>query len=194
MSSALLRLKIDCEAISGPGLQQGATVMIGQPQKSQGVIKEGTVASVTSSQSQESNTTASLGGNVGNGVTPSPQQVLSSIASKYLNNLNPSTPEEFNGFIRYMKEVREVILVDYNPGSLIITVECGSLKILEGLWKAYCTGKLGRVVQECLVTEDILKELGLSEIKLITTIDEKDYKDCQKYLAGCRYELYDTSI
>ena len=194
MSSALLRLKIDCEAISGPGLQQGATMMIGQPQESQGVIKEGTVASVTSSQSQVSNTTASLGGNVGNGVTPSPQQVLSSIASKYLNNLNPSTPEEFNGFIRYMKEVREVILVDYNPGSLIITVECGSLKILEGLWQDYCTGNLGRVVQECLVTEDILKELGLSEIKLMTTIDEKDYRDCQKYLAGCRYELYDTSI
>ena len=46
----------------------------------------------------------------------------------------------------------------------------------------YCTGYLGRVVQECLVTEDI------------TTIDEKDCKDCQKYLSGCRYELYDTPI
>ena len=193
MSLALLRLKIDCEAISGPGLQQGATVMIEQPQESQGVIKEGAVASVTSSQSQVSNTTVSLSGNVGNGI-PSPQQILSLIASKYLNNLNPSTPEDFNGFIRYMKEVREVILLDCKPGSLIITVECGSLKILEELWQDYCTGNLGRVVQECLVTEDILKELGLSEIKLITTIDEKDYKDCQKYLAGCRYELYDTSI
>ena len=49
MSLALLRLKIDCEAISGPGLQQEAPVMIGQPQESQGVIKEGAVASVTSS-------------------------------------------------------------------------------------------------------------------------------------------------
>ena len=189
MSLALLELKIDCEAISGPGLQQEATVIKGQPQESQGVIKEGSVASVTLSQSQVSNTTASLSGNVGNGDIPS-QQILNLIALKYLNNLNPSTPEDFNGFIRYMKEVREVILVDYKPGSLIITVECGSLKILEELWQDYCTGHLGRVVQECLVTEDILKELGLSEIKLITTIDEKDYKDCQKYLAaGCRYEL-----
>ena len=190
MSLALLRLKIDCEAISGPGLQQGATVMRGQPQESQGVIKEGAAASVTSNQSQVSNTTASLSGNV----KTYKQQILTLIASKYLNNLNPSTPEDFNGFIRYMKEVREVILVDCKPGSLIITVECDSLKILEELWQDYCTGNLGRVVQECLVTEDILKELGLSEIKLITTIDEKDYKDCQKYLAGCRYELYDTSI
>ena len=193
MSLALLRLKIDCEAISGPGLQQEAPVMIGQPQESQGVIKEGAVASVTSSQSQVSNTTVSLSGNVGNGI-PSPQQILSLIASKYLNNLNPSTPEDFNSFMLYMKQMREVIVVDCKPGSLIITVECGSLKILEELWQDYCTGNLGRVVQECLVTEDILKELGLSEIKLITTIDEKDYKDCQKYLAGCRYELYDTSI
>ena len=193
MSLALLRIKIDCEANSGPGLQQEATVMIGQPQEPQEVVKEGAVASVTSSQSQVSNTTVSLSGNVGNGI-PSPQQILSLIASKYLNNLNPSTPEDFNSFMLYMKQMREVILVDCKPGSLIITVECGSLKILEELWQDYCTGNLGRVVQECLVTEDILKELGLSEIKLITTIDEKDYKDCQKYLAGCRYELYDTSI
>ena len=94
-------------------------MVIGQPQESQGEIKEGAVASITSSQSQVSNTTASLSGNVGNGVIPSPQQILSLIASKYLNNLNPSTPEDFNGFIRYMKEVREVILVDYKLGSLI---------------------------------------------------------------------------
>ena len=194
MSLALLRIKIDCEAISGPGLQQGATVMIEQPQESQGVIKEGAVASVTSSQSQVSNTTASLSGNVGNSVMPSTQQIMNSVASNYLNNQNLSTPEDRSDFIRYLKEVREVLVLDCQSGSLIITVECVSLKILEDLWQDYCTGNLGRVVQECLVTEDILKELGLSEIKLITTIDEKDYKDCQKYLAGCRYELYDTSV
>ena len=195
MSLALLRLTIGCAAFSGPGLQQEATAMIGQPQESQGENKEGAVASVTSSQSQVSNTTASLSGNVGNGVIPSSQQILNLIALKYLNNLNPSTPEDFNDFILYMEKVRKVFLVGCTSGSLIITVECGSLKILEELWQDYCTGNLGRVVQECLVTKDILKELGLSEIKLITTIDEKDYKDCQKYLAaGCRYELYDTSI
>ena len=168
--------------------------MVGQTQESQGVIKEGAVTSVTSSQSQVSNTTASLSGDVANGTIPTPQQVLDLIASKYLQNLNPSTPEDFNSFIQYMREVREVILLDWKPGSLIITVECGSLKILEELWQDYCTGNLGRVVQECLVTEDILKELGLSEIKMITTIDEKDYRDCQEYLARGRYDLYNTPM
>ena len=168
--------------------------MVGQTQESQGVIKEGAVTSVTSSQSQVSNTTASLSGDVANGTIPTPQQVLDLIASKYLQNLNPSTLEDFNSFIQYMREAREVILHDCKPGSLIITVECGSLKILEELWQDYCTGNLGRVVQECLVTEDILKELGLSEITMITTIDEKDYRDCQEYLARGRYDLYNTPM
>ena len=194
MSLALLRLKIDCETISGPGLQQGATVMIGQPQESQGVIKEGAVAPVTSSQLQVSNTTASLSGNVTNGAIPSPQQILSLIASKYLNNLNPSTPEDFNGFIEYMEKVRKVIIVDCSPGSLIITVECSSLEILEELWQDYSTGNLGRVVQQYLVTEDLLKGLGLTEVKLSTTIDEKDYRDCQKCLTRGRYDLYNTPM
>ena len=82
--------------------------MIGQPQESQGVIKEGAVAPVTSSQSQGSNTTASLSENVTNDAIPSAQQILNLIASKYLNNINRSTPEDFNGFVRYMKELREV--------------------------------------------------------------------------------------
>ena len=109
MSLAFFRLKIDSGTISGPGLQQGGTVMIGQPQESQGVVKEGAVAPVTSSQSQVSNTTASLSGNVTNGAIPSPQKIVDLTASKYLNNLNPSTRENFNGFIRYiMKEMRKV--------------------------------------------------------------------------------------
>ena len=108
MSLAFLRLKIDSGTISGPGLQQGGTVMIGQPQESQGVVKEGAVAPVTSSQLQVSNTTASQSGNVTNGAIPSLEQILNLMASKYFNNLNPSTPEEFNGFVRYLKELREV--------------------------------------------------------------------------------------
>ena len=108
MSLALLRLKIDCGTISGPGLQQGATVIMGQPQGFQGVIKEGAVASVTSSQSQVSNTTAFLSGNVTNSAILSQQQFLNSLASKYLHNLNPSTPEEFDAFVRFLKETREV--------------------------------------------------------------------------------------
>ena len=82
--------------------------MIGQPQESQGVIKEGAVAPVTSSQSQVSNTTASLSGNVTNAAIPSSEQILTLIASQYLNELNSSTMEDFNDFRQYMEAVRKV--------------------------------------------------------------------------------------
>ena len=82
--------------------------MIGQPQESQGVIKEGAVAPVTSSQSQVSNTTASLSGNVTKAAIPSSEQILTLIASQYLNELNPSTMEDFNDFRQYMEAVRKV--------------------------------------------------------------------------------------
>ena len=112
---------------------------------------------------------------------PDTQGVLNLIMFKYLQNVNPSTEEEFNGFLRYMRDVRQVAVVDTQQGSLIITVECSSLDILEGLWEDYRTGHLNDVAQTYLVTEDILKELGLIEVKLITTILEDEYRACREY-------------
>ena len=110
---------------------------------------------------------------------PSHQDCLNLIASKYLNNLKPSSPEDFNEFIKYMEQVRKVILVDSKTGSLIITAECSSLEILDELWKAHCTGTLNKMAQS-LVTEDVLKTFGLTEVKLITTIVEEEYEACRE--------------
>ena len=175
---ALLPLKIDCEAFSGTDPQREAAVMVEAPLEDQGKIEWGAVVPATPSPSQTSNVTT----------IPSSQDILNLIASKYLNSLNPSAPEDFNSFVRYMKEVREVILVDCKPGSLIITVECRSLNILEELWQDYCTLNLSRVVQQYLVTEDVLKELGLTEVKLTTTIDEEDYRACLKHFKRGKYK------
>ena len=112
---------------------------------------------------------------------PDTQRVLNLIMLKSLQNVNPSTEEELNGFLRYMRDVRQVAVVDTHQGSLIITVECSSLDILEGLWEDYRTGHLNDVAQTYLVTEDILKELGLIEVKLITTILEDEYRACREY-------------
>ena len=106
---------------------------------------------------------------------PSSQEILQSIADKYLTKNNPST----NGFLDYLKEVRKVILLDVKTGSLIITAECSSLEILDELWKAHCTGTLNKMAQS-LVTEDVLKTFGLTEVKLITTIVEEEYEACRE--------------
>ena len=72
--------------------------------------------------------------------------------------------------------------MDFDKGSLVLTVKCNSLAILEGLWEDYSAGRLSDLAQTFLVTEEILQELGLVEVKLKTTILEEDYRACQKYL------------
>ena len=81
-----------------------------------------------------------------------------------------------------MEEARQVLIVDVKTGSLIITVRCNSLHILDDLWKDYCTGHLQEVAQRYLVTEDILKELGLESVQLTLTINEEEYRAYRKHL------------
>ena len=104
------------------------------------------------------------------------------ITSTLFRRLEPSTDEEVNGFVQHIQNIRKAFIVDVTRGSLVLTVKCNSLEILEGLWKDYCTGRLCELAQKFLVTEKILEEFGLVELKLKTIILEEDYLACQKYL------------
>ena len=74
-----------------------------------------------------------------------------------------------------------MLIVDAQPGSLILTVKCPSLEILEELWNDYCTGRLNEMAQKFLVTVDILIALGLTAVRLTTTILDEDYRACREY-------------
>jgi len=113
---------------------------------------------------------------------PTTQQVLNLAASKYLNAIEPSRPEDLNGFVYYMEKVRKTLIVDTQSGSLIMTVDSSSLEMLDELWSDYCNGFLNKMVQKFLVTDEVLKELGLTEVKLTTTILEEDYRAYREYL------------
>ena len=118
-----------------------------------------------------------------------PQQVLIRIANNYLRTVNPSTVEEHLQFRSYLRDMRGLLIVDVQLGSLITTVECRSLQILEGLWEDYSTGHLNDMAQKYLVTEEILRECGLLEVKLTTTILEDDYRACREYFLHFPGEL-----
>ena len=120
---------------------------------------------------------------------PTAQQVLNLAASKYLETIHPSKPEDLNGFVYYLEKVRKTLIVETHPGSLIITVECSSLEILDDLWYDYCNGFLNKMVQKFLVTEEVLKELGVIDVKVTTTILEEDYMACREYLLQRSGEL-----
>ena len=77
--------------------------------------------------------------------------------------------------------MRETLYIGNEVGSLIITVECSSLRILDELWEDYCEGNLNEVAQKFLVTEDILTVFGLTEVKLIVTIAEEEYRACREH-------------
>ena len=123
-----------------------------------------------------------------NGI-PSTQEILNLVASNCLANINPSTPEEFNGFVQYLLEVRKVLIVGTHSGSLIIKVKCSTLEILEDLWDDYCIGHLNEMAQVHLVTEEILKTLGLTELILTTSISDEKYRECKKYFLNCHGKL-----
>ena len=107
-------------------------------------------------------------------------RVLCSIAMNYLKTTPPKSIEEHDMFKEYLREI-SVIFTSASLGSLVISVKCESLQILEKLWTDYSSGHLGEMVQNCFVTEKILKEFNLTELKLKTTMDIEEYKARKVY-------------
>ena len=115
-----------------------------------------------------------------NAYSKTEREVLCKVAENYLMHSPPRTREERHEFIEHLKEVGTVI-TSVKLRSLVITVKCDSLKSLEELWKMYSCGHLGKMVQDCFVTEKILKELNLAELKLKTTMDLEEYNAYKLY-------------
>ena len=84
--------------------------------------------------------------------------------------------DSFRLLFRYLKNNLNALVEDIELGSLLITVKCSSLQILEGLWKVYKSCYLNQVVQETLVTHEVLEILGIDEVKLIVSISEQEYE------------------
>ena len=84
--------------------------------------------------------------------------------------------------IEYLRVKLGLNVVDSRLGSLLITVTCSSLEVLDRLWEDYCSGHLGEVVQKTLVTPDVLTELDASEVTLKTIILEDEYKKRREFL------------
>lgn len=92
-----------------------------------------------------------------------------------------ASKKAFNRLLKYLKDDLRVGVVSDTEGSLLIKVACSSLEILEGLWEDYSSGHLNEVIEQTLVTSDLLEKFGLSELKLKTTIKEEEYKKCKEF-------------
>ena len=114
-------------------------------------------------------------------VVPNTQGVLDFIALKYFQTVDTTKREERTEFLEYLTDVRKVLVLDAQSGSLIVTVLCTSLEILDALWYDYCTGHLNDMAQKYLVTKDVLKEFNLTKLKLTTTIQLEECMTARKF-------------
>ena len=88
-------------------------------------------------QQQKDSDTSATAGSIVHPETEDPQallkfECLSLIALKYLEITPPQSLEELKHFIEYLRRMKEIIGVPYE-GSLVISVECDSLEVLEGV-------------------------------------------------------------
>ena len=67
-------------------------------------------------------------------------------------------------------------------GCLEITSRCPTLESLESLWSDYQSGHLNDIAVRYLATDDIKKKLNMQNVRLTTTIEEENYRNCKKIL------------
>ena len=82
----------------------------------------------------------------------------------------------------YLQGVLDLIVREAIEGSLLITVECSTLDILERLWEDFCSGHSNAEAEERLLTDDIKKRFDVESVQLETTILEQDYLACKLFL------------
>ena len=111
---------------------------------------------------------------------PLKKKVLCLIAMNYLDTTPAQSRDEHNEFKEYLQEMK-VFITGVSMERLVITVKCDSLSSLEELWDDYSCGLLDKMVRDCFVTEKILKELNLAELKLKTTMDTEEYNAYKLY-------------
>ena len=106
--------------------------------------------------------------------------ILKLHASIYLIHRRPSTSDGLSAFFEHLKEVYNVSVKSVQKGSLIITVQCPTLKSLERLWSDYQSGCLNDIAERFLVTDELKGKLGLDNIRLKITIEKENYLICKK--------------
>ena len=111
---------------------------------------------------------------------PLKKKVLCLIAMNYLDTTPAQSRDERNEFKEYLQEMK-VHILNVSVNSLVVTVKCDSLSSLEELWEDYSCGLLDKMVRDCFVTEKILKELNLAELKLKTTMEIEEYNAYKLY-------------
>ena len=106
-------------------------------------------------------------------------------ASKFMESCDYSQVKltGVRAFLEFLELAYHVSRIALNKGSLIISLNCKTLKGLDQLWNDYLSGHLNKVAERYLVTDEIKTKLNLRKINLKTTITVENYLNCRKVLS-----------
>ena len=113
------------------------------------------------------------------------EELLTKTVQSYLKfKYRPGDNQEqaMKSFTEHLMNVYWVHVVSVGEGSIIIILACPTLDSLERLWSDYLAGRLDKVAERYLVTNDMKEKLKLEGNYLKTTIEEQDYLNCKKAL------------
>ena len=93
-----------------------------------------------------------------------------------------------SAFLEFLEALYNTSLVALNLSSLVIILDCKTLRGLEKLWYDFLCGHLNKVAERYLATGEIKEKLRTAKLKtakLKTTIEEENYLKCKKVLMLC---------
>jgi len=119
------------------------------------------------------------------------EERLSHYAAVEVESFPFTTRIKLQNYCSHLRSEFNVELRHKTQGSLILTVHCRTLEILERLWEDYCLGHLDEVAEEFFLADETTKtkeekgetsEDDADTVGLETTILREDYLRCKKFL------------
>ena len=117
-------------------------------------------------------------------------EILSRQIQVYVKHRKVTTPDGVSALIEHIHKTYDLALESVGIGSLEITFRCPTLESLEHLWSDYQAGYLNEIAMKYLVTNEIQEKLNLETVRLKTTIEDDNYRNCRKILMekSCKFE------
>ena len=116
--------------------------------------------------------------------------ILSHHIQVFIKNRKVATPDGVSALIEHIHKTYNLALESVGVGSLELKFRCPTLESLEHLWSDYQSGYLNEIAEKYLVTNDIKEKLNLETVRLKTTIEDENYRNCRKILMekSCKFE------
>ena len=117
-------------------------------------------------------------------------EILSRQIQVYVKHRKVTTPDGVSALIEHIHKTYDLALESVGIGSLEITFRCPTLESLEHLLSDYQAGYLNEIAMKYLVTNEIKEKLNLETVRLKTTIEDENYRNCRKILMekSCKFE------